>query len=173
MTIATDLGIPRSTARGWLGKASKAVVSLDMLDLRASNLQQEVLELRRRVKKFTALLRLTLAVLRSSGFTLTHERLREERDKSPGKVRMGEVGPREVGHGEVGAREVCPAEVSRGNGGLVEVRTREVRPREVGPVKIRAGETSHLLQVAWERSITRPPLVAAVRPLREIHRLHR
>ena len=81
MTIARDLGIPRSTACGWLGKAPKAVVSLDMLDLRASNLQQEVLELRRRVKKLTALLRLTLTVLRSSGFTLTHERLPEERDK--------------------------------------------------------------------------------------------
>jgi hypothetical protein len=46
------------------------VVSLDVTDLRASELQQEVLELRRRVKKLTALLRLALALLRSSGFTL-------------------------------------------------------------------------------------------------------
>jgi hypothetical protein len=30
MTIATDLGIPRSTARGWVGKAPKVVVSLDI-----------------------------------------------------------------------------------------------------------------------------------------------
>jgi hypothetical protein len=44
-------------------------------DLRAWELQQEVLELRRRVKKLTALRRLALALLRSSGFTLTHERL--------------------------------------------------------------------------------------------------
>ncbi len=29
VTIATDLGVPRSTARGWLGKAPKVVVSLD------------------------------------------------------------------------------------------------------------------------------------------------
>ena len=28
MTIATDLGVPRSTARGWLGQAPKVVVSL-------------------------------------------------------------------------------------------------------------------------------------------------
>jgi hypothetical protein len=75
VTIATDLGVPRSTARGWLGKAPKVVVSLDVTDLKASELQQEVLELRRRVKKLTALLRLALALLRSSGFTLTHERL--------------------------------------------------------------------------------------------------
>ena len=69
VTIATDLGVPRSTARGWVGKAPKAVVSLDVTDLSASALQQEVLELRRRVKKLTALLRLALALFRSSGFT--------------------------------------------------------------------------------------------------------
>jgi hypothetical protein len=55
VTIATDLGVPRSTARGWLGKAPKNVVSLDVTDLRASQLQQEVLELRRRVKKLTCI----------------------------------------------------------------------------------------------------------------------
>ena len=61
VTIATDLGVPRSTARGWLGKAPKVVVSLDVTNLKASELQQEVLELRRRVKKLTALPRLALA----------------------------------------------------------------------------------------------------------------
>ena len=81
VTIATDLGVPRSTARGWLGRTPKAVVSLDVTDLSASALNQEVLELRRRVKKLRALLRLTLALLRSSGFTLTHERLPDGRAK--------------------------------------------------------------------------------------------
>jgi putative transposase len=81
VTIATNLGVPRSTARGWVGRAPKAVVSLDVTDLSASALQQEVLELRRRVKKLTALLRLALALLRSSGSTLTHERLPDGRAK--------------------------------------------------------------------------------------------
>ena len=80
VTIATDLGVPRSTARGWLGKAPKVVVSLDT-DVRASELQQEILKLRRGVKKLTALLRLALALLRSSGFTLTYERLPDGRAK--------------------------------------------------------------------------------------------
>jgi hypothetical protein len=62
-TIATDLGVPRSTARGWLARAPKVVVSLDVTDLKESELRQEVLELRRRVKKLTALLRLALALL--------------------------------------------------------------------------------------------------------------
>ena len=81
VTIATDLGVPRATARGWLGQTPKVVVSLDVMDLRASELQQEVLALRRRVKKLTALLRLALALLRTSGFTLTPERLPDGRAK--------------------------------------------------------------------------------------------
>src|SRR5258708_15731632 len=75
VTIATDLGVPRSTARGWLGKPPKVVVSLDVTDLSASALHQEVLELRRREKKLTALLRLALVLLRCSGSELSHQRL--------------------------------------------------------------------------------------------------
>src|SRR5262245_20895427 len=82
VTIAKDLGVPRSTARGWLGDGQTAVVSLDVASLKTLELEQEVLELRRRVKKLTALLRLVLALLRSSGFTLTHERLPDGRDKT-------------------------------------------------------------------------------------------
>jgi hypothetical protein len=67
VTLATDLGVPRSTARGWLGKAPKVVVSLGVTDLREPELQQEVLELRRRVKKLTALLRLALVLRRLLG----------------------------------------------------------------------------------------------------------
>jgi transposase InsO family protein len=81
VTIATDLGIPRSTARGWLAKAPNVVVSVDVTSLTASELQQEVLVLRRRVKKLRALLRLAVALLRTSGFTLTHERLPDGRAK--------------------------------------------------------------------------------------------
>jgi hypothetical protein len=81
VAIATDLGVPRSTARGWLEKAPTVVVSLDVTGLAALELQQEILRLRRRATKLTALLRLALALLRSSGFTLTHERLPHGRAK--------------------------------------------------------------------------------------------
>jgi hypothetical protein len=70
VTIATDLGVLRSTARGWLGGAPTAVVCLDVADLTEPELRQEILKLRRRVQKLTALLRLVLAVLRNSGFRL-------------------------------------------------------------------------------------------------------
>jgi hypothetical protein len=82
VTIATDVGIPRSTARGWLAKAPNVVVSLDVTNLNASELEQEVLVLRRRVKTLRALLRLALALLRSCRSTLTHEHLPEGRAKT-------------------------------------------------------------------------------------------
>ena len=85
MTIATNLGVPRSTARSWRGQTPKIVVSLDVLDLSASELQREILQLRRRVRKLTALLRLALALLRCSGFTLAHERVPERQDQDPAR----------------------------------------------------------------------------------------
>jgi putative transposase len=81
LTIATDLGVPRSTARTWLRAAQTLVVSVDVADLTELELRQEVLKLRRRVQKLAALLRLALVLLRVSGFTLSGERLPEGRDK--------------------------------------------------------------------------------------------
>ena len=82
VTIATDLGVPRSTARGWLGGAPTVVVCLDVVDLTEPELRQEVLKLRPRVQKLSALLRLALALLRTSGFRLTGERLPDGRAKT-------------------------------------------------------------------------------------------
>src|SRR6476619_3046856 len=81
VTVATDLGVPRSTARGCLGTAPTVVVCLDVADLTAPELQQEVLKLRRRVQKLRALLWLALALLRTSGFNLTGVRLPDGRAK--------------------------------------------------------------------------------------------
>jgi putative transposase len=81
LTVATELGVPRSTARGWLSMAPTVVVGLDVSDLTEPELRQEVLKLRRRVRKLTALLRLALALLRTSGFRLTGARLPDGRDK--------------------------------------------------------------------------------------------
>jgi hypothetical protein len=74
-TIATDLGVPRSTARGWLGAAPRVVVGLEVADLTEPELRQEILKVRRRVEKLAALLRLALALLHASGFSLLRERL--------------------------------------------------------------------------------------------------
>jgi hypothetical protein len=81
LTIATDLGVPRSTARGWLGTPPTVVVSLDVTAQCELELRQEILTLRRHVQKLAALLRLTLVLLRISGFTLSGERLPDGPDK--------------------------------------------------------------------------------------------
>ena len=39
LTIATNLGIPRSTARGWLGAAPPIVVSLELANLTEAELR--------------------------------------------------------------------------------------------------------------------------------------
>src|SRR5262249_24525809 len=81
VTSARNVGVPRSTARGWLRNTAKAVVSLDVTNRDTSELEQEIHVLRRRVKKLTALLRPAVALPRSSRFTLAHERLPDGRDK--------------------------------------------------------------------------------------------
>jgi len=66
VTVATDLGVPRSTARGWLDAPPTVVICLEVVDLTEPELRQEVLKLRRRLQKLVALLRLALALLRTS-----------------------------------------------------------------------------------------------------------
>ena len=43
LTITTDLGVPRSTARGWLRATPTMVVSLEVRDLTEHELRQEIL----------------------------------------------------------------------------------------------------------------------------------
>ena len=57
------------------------MIGLDVVDLTEPELRGEILKLRRRVQKLTALLRLVLALLRTSEFSLTRKRLPEGRGK--------------------------------------------------------------------------------------------
>ena len=67
----------------WLARRSTGGRGrLDVVDLTDPELRQEVLKLRRRVQKLSALLRLALALLRTSGFRLTGERLPDGRAKT-------------------------------------------------------------------------------------------
>jgi hypothetical protein len=81
LAIATDLGVPRSTARGWLRTAPTVVVSLEVADLSEQELRQQILKLQQWVQKLAALLRLALVLLRISGFTLAGDRLPDGPDK--------------------------------------------------------------------------------------------
>src|SRR5262252_2096177 len=63
LTIATDRGVPRSTARGWLRTVPTVVVGLDVANLNELELQRNS---PRRVEKLAALFRLALILLRVS-----------------------------------------------------------------------------------------------------------
>ncbi len=79
---ATQLGVPRSTARGWLTLDPVTIVSVDVFDMDILNLQEEVLALRKRIKWIVALFRLAVAVMKVSGFSLDNSRLPEGSKKT-------------------------------------------------------------------------------------------
>ena len=64
MSIATRLGVPRSTAAGWIRRARPAVTSVPELESSLPRLRLRVSKLERRVRLLTAILRVLLAVAR-------------------------------------------------------------------------------------------------------------
>ncbi len=72
--LATQHGVPRSTARGWLTKTNTEVVSLDVLELDTVQLQHEVILLRRRIARLVCLLHLVVIVLKVSGVSIANVR---------------------------------------------------------------------------------------------------
>jgi len=64
---------------GWLCNPPQQVVTLDALSIEEQELEREVLMLRQRVRKLLALLRLLVARLRISGFSLANPRVPEGR----------------------------------------------------------------------------------------------
>jgi len=81
LRIATEVGVPRSTAAGWLHAEPQPVVSLDVLDMREPQLQAELVKQRRRVRLLGGVVGLLMAVLRLSGFRLDGKRLPDGRDQ--------------------------------------------------------------------------------------------
>jgi hypothetical protein len=51
VSYAVQCGVPRSTARGWLSAQRVEVVTLNSLNMDASELQREVLRLQTRIQK--------------------------------------------------------------------------------------------------------------------------
>ena len=74
---AIQLGVPRSTARGWLTSTRAEVVTLDVVDMDTLRLQQEVLRLQSRLDRVVALLRLVIVVLKVSRVSLASIRIPE------------------------------------------------------------------------------------------------
>jgi len=79
---ATQLGVPRSTAYGWLTSDPVAIVSVDVFDMDILSLQEEVLALRKRIKWIVALFRLAVVAMKASGFSLDSSRLPDGSNKA-------------------------------------------------------------------------------------------
>lgn len=75
--MVAALGVPGSTALGWLRGEHRPVVTADVLDMDAVRLQAEVLKLRHRVRMLSAIVRLRVALLRALDLRLARMRLPE------------------------------------------------------------------------------------------------
>lgn len=73
--LALQQGVPRSTARGWLHHSRDDVITLDIFRSPAKELRREIVDLRRRNRKLRAVLRILVAVLRVSKFSLANCRI--------------------------------------------------------------------------------------------------
>ena len=75
INLASQLGVPRSTAHGWLTSNQVEVFTVDVFDRDILSLQKEVLALRRRLTWIVALFRLVVVSMKVSGFSLDNARL--------------------------------------------------------------------------------------------------
>lgn len=75
--VAVRHGVPRSTERGWLAPMTTTVATLDALNQDAVRLQREVVALRQRVDRLTALLRLMALLLKLTGASLCRVQIPE------------------------------------------------------------------------------------------------
>ncbi|MBW2525947.1 MAG: DDE-type integrase/transposase/recombinase [Deltaproteobacteria bacterium] len=82
VTIATEVGVPRSTAAGWLRAEAQDVITLDVLDKHELQLQAELVKLRRRVRLLGTVVGLLVALVRVSGRPLDGLRVPEGHGRS-------------------------------------------------------------------------------------------
>ena len=75
--LPKHIRIPRSTASTWRRRGSRPVVTIEPIDQDRQQLVDTIAKLDRRVRILAAVVRVLLAMLRASGFTLAGERLPE------------------------------------------------------------------------------------------------
>ena len=79
---AIQLGVPRSTAQGWLASNQTAVVTVDVVNMELVLLQREVLVLRKCIDSLVALLRLLVVLLKVTSTSLNYARLSDGYSKA-------------------------------------------------------------------------------------------
>ena len=82
ISTALDIGVPRSTAYGWLHNEPPEVVSLDVLNLNEQHLQYELTKTRKRCKRLLAIIRLLVVLIRTIGNRIDYSRIPDGHRKS-------------------------------------------------------------------------------------------
>lgn len=85
-THAIRIGVPRSTANGWLLPRKMPVVSLTQFGQHIESLEIELARLRIQVASLRHLVRLLLLILKISGFSFRNCRIPSSSDKSPSTI---------------------------------------------------------------------------------------
>ena len=75
VSLATRIGVPRSTASGWLKGPTRSTVTVDVLSMSEQELKVEVLRLQRQVEKLRAIARILFACLRALDVDLSRRRV--------------------------------------------------------------------------------------------------
>jgi transposase-like protein len=84
VTVATELGVPRSTAAGWVRGDLGRVVSLDVHDLSTVELEAELVKLRRHVETLRAELRLLVGLQKIAAAQIERTRISD----APSRARL-------------------------------------------------------------------------------------
>ena len=113
--LAVENRVPRSTARGWISASAESVVTLDVFDARKSELEREVLRLRKRNQILATLLRILVVAMKVTEFSLAGCRLRAGRKQGPALERDRKVPKRAAA-----SKGALPAEGLRGTVPFVE-----------------------------------------------------
>ncbi len=80
--IATDSGVPRSTAAGWLRICPRPVISLDVFGMVHTDLEAEVVKLRRRIRILTSIVGLLVSLVRATGCRLDRVDVSDRKTRS-------------------------------------------------------------------------------------------
>jgi hypothetical protein len=82
ISIALDLGVPRSTAYGWTRNEPPEVVTLDALNLDEQQLQYELTKIRKRCRRLLAIIRLLVVMIRTVGIGIDYSRIPDTHRKT-------------------------------------------------------------------------------------------
>ena len=82
ISIALDLGVPRSTAHGWLHNKPQNVVTHDVFNLDEQQLQHEAIKLQKRCKRLISVIRLLVVLIRTVGISIDFNRFPDGNKKT-------------------------------------------------------------------------------------------